>query len=247
MASPYNFVTIADQELDDPEAFLPTSLRFDGDQVFWTKPGYATYRGTPVNFEMADATILCDPSKVKLPPNLQRISESESITEYQQRYIYDYKFAAATIDHWRQNKHPDEENLAKQVTIWKQTCDKLVISPHFGDGWFLPAFYPIYSYQCFAGLQNFFTSARDLHPNKPESFWKQRAAEADEMFNSWEALYHYVASSKLLPFPKCLWYHKYQYVFQRNQPKTWRDFFNSSSPFGEWGKTNYPRQNQSSK
>ena len=129
MASPYNFVTIAERELDDPVAFLPTSLYFEGEQVFWTKPGYPTYCRTPVNFEMANMTILCDPNTVILPPNLQKISESENITEHQQRCIHDYKFAATTIDHWRQNKHPGEEALTNQVAIWKQTCDNLVTSP----------------------------------------------------------------------------------------------------------------------
>jgi len=234
MASQYNFTTIAERELDDPDAFLPTSLRFEGEQVFWTKPGYATYRGTPNNPEMADSTILCDPSIVALPPNMRKISESGNITEHQQRYIHDYKFAAATIDHWKQSKHPEEDTLTDAITIWKRTCDKLVASPFFDYGWLIPAFFPIYSYQCFAGIQFFFNVAPHLHPNKPKSFWKQQTAEAKKMFDHWEALYHCVASEKLLPFPKCLWYHKYHYVFQRNQPEIWREFF-KDTPFGEWG------------
>jgi len=189
MASQYNFTTIAEQELDDPDTFLPTSLCFDGEQVFWIKPGYATYRGTPVNFEMADATILCDPSTVVLPPNMRRIYESENSTEHQQRYIHNYKFAAATIDHWKENKHPEEDNLTNAITIWKQTGDKLVTSPYFGEGWFIPAIFPIYSYQCFTRIQNFFSVAPHLHSNKPESFWKQQATEANNMFKIWETLY----------------------------------------------------------
>jgi hypothetical protein len=74
MASQYNFtITITERELNDPGAFLPTtSLRLEGEQVFWTKPGYTTYHETPVNFEMADATVLCDPSTVVLPPKLAK-------------------------------------------------------------------------------------------------------------------------------------------------------------------------------
>ena len=117
MASPYNFTTIAERELDDPDIFLPTSMQFEGDEIIWTKPGYATYRGTPVNQEMADSTILCDPNSVILPPNLERISKSQNPTDHQKRYIHDYKFAAACIDHWKRTKHPDENILADAITV----------------------------------------------------------------------------------------------------------------------------------
>ena len=170
MASPHSFTTIAERELEAPDTFLPTSLRYEGDEVLWTKPGYATYRGTPVNHEMADSTILCDPSSIILPPNMARMSKSENSTEHQKRYIRDYKFAAATIDHWKRTKHPDETILADAIRIWKTTCDKLVTNPFFSEECYLPAFFPIYSYQCMAGIQNFFAAAPLLHPNKPASF-----------------------------------------------------------------------------
>jgi len=235
MANPHNFTTIVERELDNPDIFLPTSMRYQGEEIIWTKPGYATYRGTTSNQEMADSTILCDPESVILPPNLARIAKSKNTTEHQNRYVHDYKFAAATIDHWKTTKHPDETILADAIRIWKITCDRLAANPHFSDGWYLPAFFPIYSYQCVAGIQNFFAAAPLLHPNKPRSFWKKQVKQANEMYQSWEALYHCVASEKYVPFPKCLWYHKYHYIHQRKQPETWRLFFNDSS-FSEWGK-----------
>ena len=235
MASPYNFTTIAERELDDPDIFLPTSMQFEGDEIIWTKPGYATYRGTPVNQEMADSTILCDPSSVILPPNLERISKSQNPTDHQKRYIHNYKFAAACIDHWKRTKHPDENILADAITVWKNTCDKLTTNPFFSEGWYLPAFFPIYSYQCVAGYQNFFAAPPILQPNKQPTFWSKQVQQANEMYCSWEALYYHVTSQKCIPFPKCLWYHKYNYIHLRNQADTWKLFFNNNT-FSGWGR-----------
>jgi hypothetical protein len=237
MASLYNFTTIAEGELDTPDSFLPTSLRYEGEEIYWTKPGYATYRGTPVNYEMADSSILCDPNSTVLPPNMEQISRSKNPTEHQKRYIHDFKFAAATIDHWKKSKHPNESELADSIANWKYTCDKLTANPFFLDEWHLPAFFPIYSYQCFAGITNFFTAAPLLHPDKPIYFWKNQTNQAEEMYASWEAIFHYVTSNKCVPFPKCLWYHKYHYLHQRKQPDTWRNFFKNNT-FSEWEKTN---------
>ena len=228
MQSPHTFATIAQLELDDPESFLPTSIRYEGENILWTKPAYATYSGTPVNHEMVDSTFLCDPSSIILPPNLARLAESEDPTEHQQRYLRDYKFAAATIDHWKETKHPNETALTQAITIWKNTCDKLTVNPYFAEGWLLPAFFPIYSYQCVAGIQIFFA-------NKTNSFWKGQNKQANEMFASWEAFYFYVAARKYIPIPKCLWYHKYHYVCYSRQPDTWKNFFHESS-FAEWGR-----------
>jgi hypothetical protein len=237
MASPYNFITIAEYEIDTPDIFLPTSMRYDGNEIIWTKPGYATYRGTPVNHEMAESTILCDPSSVALPPNMERISKSESPTEHQMRYIQQYKSAAATVDHWKSSKHPREDTLGVVIANWKLTCDKLTSNPYFSEGWNLPAFFPIYSYQCFAGITNFFAAAPFLHPDKPTSLWREQTSRAEEMYASWEALFHYVTFDKCIPFPKCLWYHKYHYVCQRKQPETWKRFFKNTT-FSEWGRNN---------
>mmetsp|Transcript_7900 Transcript_7900/g.11465 ORF Transcript_7900/g.11465 Transcript_7900/m.11465 type:complete len:238 (-) Transcript_7900:191-904(-) len=237
MASPHSFTTIAERELNDPDAFLPTSMRYEGQDIIWTKPGYATYRGTPSNHEMADSTILCNPDRVILPPNLDRISKSKNATEHQKRYVHDFKFAAASIDHWKESKHPNEVILADAISIWKTTCDKLTTNPYFTEGWYLPAFYPIYSYQCAAGIQIFFETAPVFHPDKKPTFWKKQIEQSEEMFNSWEALYYHVTSGECIPFPKCLWYHKYHYIHQRKQADTWKRFFNNSS-FKEWGTRN---------
>eukprot|EP00590_Aulacoseira_subarctica_P001276 CAMPEP_0172434446 /NCGR_PEP_ID=MMETSP1064-20121228/70638_1 /TAXON_ID=202472 /ORGANISM="Aulacoseira subarctica , Strain CCAP 1002/5" /LENGTH=291 /DNA_ID=CAMNT_0013182667 /DNA_START=38 /DNA_END=912 /DNA_ORIENTATION=+ len=174
MASPRNFTTIPERELEDPDIFLPTSMRYEGEEVIWTKPGYATYQGTPINHEMADSTILCNPNSTVLPPNMARISKSTNATQHQKKYIDDYKFAAATIDHWKSTKHPAEDTLAEAIRIWKITCDKLTTNPFFSENWFLPAFFPIYSYQCAAGIQNFYANTPYLHPSRSTSFWEKQ-------------------------------------------------------------------------
>ena len=71
-------------------------------------------------------------------------------------------------------------------------CDQLTINPHFSDGWFLPVFYLIYSYQCIAGIQNFFEQAPIVQPGKGKSYWKEQTRQAKEMFSSWEAYYYYI-------------------------------------------------------
>jgi hypothetical protein len=237
MASPHNFTTIAERELEDPNIFLPISMRYEGENIVWTKPAYATYRGTPINHEMANPTILCNPNSTVLPPNMDKISKSENPTKHQKRYIHDYKFAAATIDHWKSTKHPEEDTLAEAIRIWKITCDKLTTNPFFSEGWFIPAFYPIYSYQCTAGIQRFYSTAPYFHPNKSASFWETQKKEANKTHTSWEAVYHCVASEKHIPFPKCLWYHRYHYIYLRKQPDTWKSFSQNSS-FSEWEKIN---------
>ena len=108
-------------------------------------------------------------------------------------------------------------------------------TPIFSDGWFLPAFYPVYSYQCIAGIQNFFEQAPILQPGKGKTYWKEQTQQANEMFASWEAYYYYIAAPKNTPFPKCLWYHKYHFVQLLNEPNTWRNFFHETS-FAEWGR-----------
>ena len=235
MSSPHTFAVLARSEINEPESFLPTCLRYEGDAIIWTKPAYATYRGTPVNHEMADSTILCDPNSTVFPTNMARLAKSKNLTEHQKRYLHDYRFAAATIEHWKNTKHPNENALAQAIAIWKDTCDQLTVNPYFSDGWFLPAFYPVYSYQCIAGIQNFFEQAPILQPGKGKTYWKEQTQQANEMFASWGAYYYYIAAPKNTPFPKCLWYHKYHFAHLLNEPNTWRNFFHDTS-FAEWGR-----------
>ena len=190
MASPHTFAVLTWSEINESESSLPTCLHYEGNNIIWMKPAYATYHGTPVNHEMADSTILCDPNSTVFSANMAKLAESKNLTEHQKCYLHDYRFAAATIEHWKETKHPNA--LTQAITTWKNTCDQLTVNPHFSHSWFLPAIYPIYSYQCIAGIQNFFEQAPIVQPGKGKSYWKEQTRQAKEMFSSWEAYYYYI-------------------------------------------------------
>ena len=228
MASPHNFTTIAERELDNPDIFLPTSMRYQGEEIIWTKPGYATYRG-----------------KTPLSSAIQRALSSpqtwpESLSPRIQRNIKIATFMTTSLPQppLTTGKQPNIPTKLFLLTLSESGKSHVIDSPQTPtspmDGISLPFFLstPI---NVSPESNFFFAAAPLLHPNKPRSFWKKQVKQANEMYQSWEALYHCVASEKYVPFPKCLWYHKYHYIHQRKQPETWRLFFNDSS-FSEWGK-----------
>jgi len=53
--------------------------------------------------------------------------------------------------------------MIKVFKNWKLTCDKLVLDPHFSDGWRLPAFFPIYLAFYKAAIDEFFHEQKKLH------------------------------------------------------------------------------------
>ncbi len=133
--------------------------------------------------------------------------------------------------YWRSMSVPSTSPPLRRVP---ETCDKLLENPYFTQGWHLPAFYPFYSYQCMASIDSFFDTNLSLYPNK-QDFWNKQSVIAKTMFAAWEPTYYIVCSTKRTPFPKCLWYHKYQYVHIRKQPQAWSSFF-QNSPFSTWGR-----------
>jgi hypothetical protein len=141
-ASPYDYSTIVEHEINDPASFLPTTLCYQGNNLLWTKPAYATYNGTPIIREIINSSFLCNEEKVALPLYMERISKSELITEHQSDYIIEYKLAAATFDHWCHHKHDDDQPIIEAIKSWRSTCDKLTQNPHYSTGWDLSAFYP---------------------------------------------------------------------------------------------------------
>jgi hypothetical protein len=44
------------------------------------------------------------------------------------------------------------------------------------------------------------------------------------MFSYWEPTYFGALAGKNIPFPKCLWYHKYDDVYANKQPQQWEFF-----------------------
>jgi hypothetical protein len=93
---------------------------------------------------------------------MERISKCEFITGHQRDYIAECKLTAAMLDHWCHHKHDEDQLTTEVIRTWKSTCDKLIQNPHFSTGWDLPAFYLLYSYQCMAGMRDFFASSQNL-------------------------------------------------------------------------------------
>jgi len=235
-ASPHDYLTNVEDEINDPASFFPTALRHDGKNLLWIKPAYATYRGTPAMAETIESSFLCDLKSVQLPPNMERMSKQSTITTHQEEYIREYTLAAATLDHWySHNQNHNKFTMEEAIKTWKLTCDKLTQNPFFSTGWYVPAFYPFYSYQCMVGLQDFLTTSRANQP-KRNSFWESQSQLGHEMFNSWESLYHHVTAPNHVPFPKYLWYHKYTFIHKKKQPDKWKTFFTGSESFSKWGR-----------
>jgi len=242
MANPYDYITIAEGDiLHDPRSphnFLPTSLKQQGRKLLWTAPGYATYGSTPTNNDIMYSSCATHAYKLEekiiLPPNMQKICEKNTITDHQKHYIAQYKNAAATIDHYFKTNSPNNRNFENAISNWKETCDELVENPYFTDGWDLPAFFPFYTNACEAAYKNFFNKKKQAQPDK-SSLWNSRLQHADQMHDAWIQMFSHVTSPNNTPFPKCLWYHKYYYVYKKQQPELWESFYHDTS-FSEWGK-----------
>jgi hypothetical protein len=73
MSSTLSFCETAAQEVDSPDSFLPTSLRFNGDNLFWTKNAYATWKDTPALRELAESSILSNPESTTLPRRMHSL------------------------------------------------------------------------------------------------------------------------------------------------------------------------------
>ena len=235
MSTPHSYCTIAKRELDEPESFLPTGLRYRDEELLWTTNAYATWRDTQIINETARLSTLrnVNDTITALPPNMDRISNNSTVPLYKEEYIQEYKHANAVLEEWIA-EYRNDLLAGNALIIWKETCDKLLQNPNFTQGWHLPAFYPFYSYQCMASIENFFATNQSIYPNR-EKFWNKQALIANTMFSAWEPTYYTVCSAKRTPFPKCLWYHKYQYVHVRKQPQMWTNFFHDS-PFSTWGR-----------
>jgi hypothetical protein len=236
MSNPRSFCTIAKHELDHPNSFLPSGLRYRGEDLLWTTNAYATWKDTQLIREAATPSAVPEQNtdgNIALPPTMAKISSSKTILPIQYEYIEEYKHAHAILETWAAT-YPDNPHAESTLNIWRETCDKLLENPNFTQGWHLPAFYPFYSYQCMASIESFFTTNRILHPNKG-AFWDKQDFVARTMFSAWEPTYFMVCAAKRTPFPKCLWYHKYQYVHVRKQPQIWTSFF-QDSPFATWGR-----------
>ena len=242
MANPYDFVTIARGDLlhdpRGPENFLPTSLCHKDHKLSWTRPGYATYGTTPTNndIQYSSCAVYCFKleQNVILPPNLQKLASEADTPNYKKHYIAQYKNAAATIDHYHRTNIPNDHTFADAISNWKQTCDALTENPFFNDGWDLPAFFPFYDFACSTACANFFKNKiQENNPNNSR-LWNKRHKHANEMLDAWKQFYLFISSPNHIPFPKCLWYHKYFIIHEQKEAEVWSNYFKNTN-FSTWG------------
>jgi hypothetical protein len=77
MSNPFSFCETAAQEADTPESFLPTSLRFrfNGENLFWTKNDYKTWKDTPALRELAKSSIFSNLESTNLPRRMHDLQK----------------------------------------------------------------------------------------------------------------------------------------------------------------------------
>ncbi len=233
MSSSTPFCTVAKRETNNPDSFLPSNICFNDDDLFWIKPAYATWREMEETTEILEARIAGIYNNVSLPPNMERIANHPASPNHQKEYIDEFVSAAKTLRQWLHN-HQGDDRIMDTFNIWTETCDKLIIDLRFTIGWHLPAFYPIYSHQCWSAIEPFFTINKAVYPERTR-FWIKQQQVAEKMFSTWEPIYFGVCANRRTPFPKCLWYHKHHYVHVSKQARQWESYF-QNTPFHVWGR-----------
>jgi hypothetical protein len=71
---------------------------------------------------------------------MESLSTSNTALPFQGEYIQEFRYASAKLDSWKK-KYENDYLAETTVRIWKETGEKLMESPHFAEGWHLPAFY----------------------------------------------------------------------------------------------------------
>ena len=231
MSEPPDFVELADRLAyapGAPESFHPRFLVTTDEGLGWTSPSYAHMMDIPIvgEYLVAACVVQCAEldEKIKLPPNMKKLSESDNLAEYEEVYLAQYRTSAAILEYLRQKKFPDCPTTRKVLKNWKLTCDKLVLSPYFGKGWKLPAFFPLYSGACKEAIDEFFELKKVSHPHLAVRMEEHRQ-HAMEQHYAWEKSFLRETSPQLVPFPRCLWYQKYHTIYELNLPDVWKVLF----------------------
>jgi len=239
MTDHLDFVAIAKKQIYEPNTprnFLPTYLRLvrvghrwpGGWQHGWIAPAYATFGDIPVVGEFLSVSLIVQSARLNeqviLPPYMKELFEASNLTEQQEKYISQYKDAAAIIDFVGRTRHPNDATMLHAFENWKETCDKLMENPHFGAGWDLPAYFPVYSAFCSAAIKDFFHKQKELCPSC-SAFYDRQYRQATELHRAWEGNFVHYTSPHCVPFARCLWYHKFHVVHELRQPEMWRNFF----------------------
>jgi len=123
--------------------------------------------------------------------------------------------------------------MKKALQNWRDTCDLLIVSPNFSTNWGIPAFFPLYDMFCTEACTEYFQKQKQLYAFK-EEWWDAYSREALAVIEEWRDMFVSHTSPKHIPFPKCLWFHRYVFLEVKEQPERWRSFFLGTS-FNERG------------
>jgi len=211
-----------------PENYHPRYLTVTEGGLGWTAPAYAQMLDIPLFNEYMIAAYLAQGSafveRVSLPPNLRRLSESSNKSRHEESYLNHFRTSAAALDCFRRKSFPNCPTMLALFKNWEQTCDKLVADPRFGDGWKLPAFFPLYSVTCKEAIDEFFGMKKISHPHLAVR-WEEHRQHAAEQHYAWKETFRLKTSLHLVPFPRCLWYQKYHMIYEIDRPDLWEALF----------------------
>ena len=88
-------------------------------------------------------------NRVVLPPIRLVVSKNPYLSDHHRLYINEYTKSAAIFEYWvkdRCRNSDDPEKLAimmQALKNWEQTCDNLILSPHFSAEWRVPVFFVV--------------------------------------------------------------------------------------------------------
>lgn len=233
MSSKHHYCRTADEEINSPELFLPTSLRFNDINTYWTQQAYALFSKTQTPKEVPSNWRETEPKNPQLPPRMHTLKQQEDTPEHATAYINEFIDASRMVQAWYKSQ-PANKIMAEQIGKWTRTCDLLMDNRHFNEqqDWKLPTFQPWYHYDTSLCFQQYFYIKQKIEPNKTEE-WKNQQSSAGKMLTTWEEVCFRVFQRNYTPIPKCLWYYKLKYT-QSGRKQEWKNLF-QDTPFQSWG------------
>ena len=132
--------------------------------------------------------------------------------------------------HCRNSNDPDElPTMMRALRDWELTCDNLILSPHFSAGWRVPAFSVVYKFYWTDACHEFFKTQKELYPNKGGELWDALLSDSLKVIDLWQKMFVCFVAPQNIAMPKCLWYHRYFFLWVREKPDEWASFFQGSS------------------
>ena len=169
-------------------------------------------------------------AKVVLPTNMMMLTEHFYLPEWHKSFVEQFVKFNAIYERWVEAEYGESEDpdefltMMKALQNWRHTCDALIVSTNFSTNWGIPAFFPVYNMYCTEACSEYFQKQKKLYASK-EEWWDAYSREALAVIEEWRDMFVSHTSPKHIPFPKCLWFHRYIFLEVKEQPGRWRSFF----------------------